>query len=85
MQEFCCPALNVSELLDVGMPAACSVALNDPKMKSGPDSQSGHMIDQLKQVAETCFGTPDRKRGNINLAVYKLLFMYMQLQTYHNF
>jgi hypothetical protein len=63
--ELCCPALNISELSDVGMP---TVVLNDPKMERGI-RKVNQVIDQLEQVAETCIGAPDRKRGDVTLAV----------------
>jgi hypothetical protein len=42
-QELCCPALKISELSDVGMPA---VVLNDPKMERG----SGKSIRSLTNL-----------------------------------
>ena len=50
MLELSCPAVNVSQLLDVRMPA---VVLNDPKMERRIRIDN-HIVDQLKQVAETC-------------------------------
>jgi hypothetical protein len=41
--ELCCPALKISELSDVGMPA---VVLNDPKMERG----SGKSIRSLTNL-----------------------------------
>ena len=65
MLELSCPAVNVSQLLDMKMPA---VVLNDPKMERGIWIVN-QVVDQLEQVAETCIGTPGRKRGNITLIV----------------
>ena len=65
MLELSCPAVNVSQLLDVRMPA---VVLNDPKMERRIRIDN-HIVDQLKQVAETCISTPGRRRGNITLIV----------------
>ena len=65
MLELSCLAVNVLQLLDVRMPA---VVPDDPKMERRIRIDS-HIIDQLKQVAETCISTPGRKRGNITLIV----------------
>ena len=59
MLELSCPAVNVSQFLDMRMPA---VVLNDPKMERRIRINN-HIVDQLKQVAETCISTPGRKRG----------------------
>ena len=61
MLELSCPAVNVSQLLDVRMPA---VVLNDPKMERRIRVDS-HIVDQLKQVAETCISMPGRRRGTL--------------------
>ena len=65
MLELSCLAVNISQLLDMRIPA---VVLNDPKMETGIwiDDQ---VVDQLNQVTETCIGTPYQKRGNITLIV----------------
>ena len=65
MLELSCLAVNVLQLLDVSMPA---VVPDDPKMERRIRIDS-HIIDQLKQVAETCISTPRLKRGNITLIV----------------
>ncbi len=53
--ELSCPALDISELSDVGMPA---VVVNDPGMERGI-WEVNQAIDQFEQVAETCTGAPD--------------------------
>ena len=65
MLELSCPAVNVSQLLDMRMPA---VVLNDPKMERRIRIDN-HVVDQLEQVAETCISLPGQKRGNITLIV----------------
>ena len=62
MLELSCPAINISQLLDMRMPA---VVLNDPKMERRIRIDN-HVVDQLEQVAETCISTPGRKRGNMH-------------------
>ena len=56
MLELSCPAVNVSQLLDMRMPA---VVLNDPRMERGI-RKVNQVVDQLEQVAETSIGTPGR-------------------------
>ena len=56
MLELSCPAVNISQLLDVRMPAVDNV-LNDPKMERRIRIDN-HIVDQLKQVAE-----PGQKEG----------------------
>ena len=55
MLKLCCPAMNISELSDMGMPA---VVLNNPEIKRGIWVVN-QVIDQLVEVAETCIGTSD--------------------------
>ena len=49
MLELSCPAMNISQLLDMRMPA---VVLNDPKMDRGIRINN-QVVDQFEQVAET--------------------------------
>ena len=65
MLELSCPAMNISQLLDMRMSA---VVLNDPRMERGI-WKVNQVVDQLEQVAETSIRTPGRKRGNITLVV----------------
>ena len=71
MLELSCPAVNISQLLGMRMPA---VVLNDPKMDRGIriDNQ---VVNQLEQVSETCISklANGRKRGNITLVVHLIM------------
>ena len=50
MLELSCPAVNVSQLLNMKMPA---VVLNDPKLERGIQIDN-QVVDQLERMAETC-------------------------------
>ena len=54
MLELSCPAVNVSQLLNMRM---LVVVLNGPNMERGIriDNQ---VVDQLERIAETCISTP---------------------------
>ena len=55
--KLCCPAMDISELSDMGMPA---VVLNNPEIKRGIRNWVvNQVIDQLVEMAKTCIGASD--------------------------